>query len=81
MISRTTKRTRKSLKPIVMIVENKFKEGEVVFERTRPAQKLIVRNYRDNIYYCKSQENTTRKHLVYFERELLLVGSALGASR
>jgi hypothetical protein len=77
MISRTTKRTRKNLKPIVMIVESKYKKGEVVFERTHPAQKLIVRHYADNIYYCKSQENTTKKHLVYFERELLLEGSAL----
>jgi hypothetical protein len=77
MISRTSKRTRKSLKPIVMMVENKFKDGEVVYERIRPAQKLIIRHYTDNLYYCKAQENTTRKHLVYFERELLLCASAL----
>jgi hypothetical protein len=79
MISRTSKRTRKSLKPIPMIVDNKFKAGEVVYERTRPAQKLIVRHYTDNIYYCKSQENSTSKHLVYFERELLLDGSSLSS--
>jgi hypothetical protein len=61
----------------LIVIENKFKEGEVVFERTHPARKLVIGHYTDNIYYCKAQENTTRNHLVYFERELLLDGSAL----
>jgi hypothetical protein len=52
-------------------MENKFKIGEIVFERTFPAKKLIVSRYSDKLYYCKAQENLKRKELVYFERELM----------
>ena len=51
-------------------MECKYKEGEVVCERIRPALKLVIRRYVDGIYYCEVQENTARKELVYFEREL-----------
>jgi len=52
-------------------MENKFKIGEMVFERTFPAKKLIVSRFADKLYYCKTQENLKRKELVYFERELM----------
>ena len=52
-------------------MENKFKIGEMVFERTFPAKKLIVSRFADKLYYCKAQENLKRKELVYFERELM----------
>jgi hypothetical protein len=52
-------------------MENKYKNGEVVFERIRPTQKLVIRGYFNGIYYCKCLEARTRKELVYFERELL----------
>lgn len=55
----------------MMVIENKFKEGDVVYERTHPTQKLIIGRYADRVYYCKALENPTRKELVYFERELL----------
>jgi len=51
-------------------MENKFKAGEVVYERTHPSQKLIVGRYADRVYYCKAMEAPKRKELVYFEREL-----------
>jgi hypothetical protein len=54
-----------------MTNENKFKEGEIVYERTNPSRKLIVGRYMDNVYYCKIQEAPRRKELVYFERELM----------
>ena len=52
-------------------MEIKYKVGKVVFERIHPSQKLIVSHYFDKLYYCKVQENISRKRLVYFERELL----------
>jgi hypothetical protein len=55
-----------------MIIENKYKEGEVVYERTHPTQKLVVGHYVNGVYYCKVYENPNRKELVYFERELSL---------
>lgn len=53
------------------IVENKYKPGDVVYERIRPFQKLIVGRYAASLYYCKDGTNPKRKELVYFERELM----------
>ncbi len=52
------------------IMENKYKQGDIVNERVRPLQKLIVSRLLNKIYYCKIQENPRRKELVFFEREL-----------
>lgn len=51
-------------------MENKYKNGEVVIERIRPNQKLVVCSYVNGVYYCKSQEASTQQGLVYFERDL-----------
>ena len=55
---------------LIAIMESKYKNGEVVFERIRPTQKLVIRGYLNGIYYCKSQEANTQRELVYFERDL-----------
>lgn len=52
-------------------MENLYKEGEVVSERTRPNQKLIVKRYASNMYYCQTQERAARRELVYLERDLM----------
>lgn len=52
------------------VMENKFKEGDIVNERVRPSQRLIVSRLMNKIYYCRIQENPKRKELVFFEREL-----------
>lgn len=49
----------------------KFKEGDEVYERIRPGQKLIISRYFKGIYYCKVVENLRRKELIYLERELM----------
>ena len=59
----------KYTKPLLM--ENKHKEGDTVFAYENPKLKLVVRRYVDRIYYCKIQEDPTRKELVYFDRELM----------
>lgn len=53
-------------------METKYKLGDIVSERVRPSQKLIISRQTKNMYYCKIQENPRRKELVYFERELQL---------
>ena len=58
-------------KQITPIMENIYKEGEVVSERTRPNQKLIVKRYSSNMYYCQAEESATRRELVYLERDLM----------
>jgi hypothetical protein len=55
-------------KPATM--KNKYKEGEEVYAKADPTQKLIVRRYVDRIYYCKLKEDPTRQELAYFEREI-----------
>ncbi len=50
--------------------ENKYQTGEIVHALVNPGQKLIIRRYVDDIYYCTIQSDPTLKELVYFEREL-----------
>jgi hypothetical protein len=57
--------------------ENKYKAGEIVCDRIRPSQKLIVERCTDRIYYCKVQEAPHRKAIVYMERDLSAVGGAI----
>lgn len=51
-------------------MENKYREGQVVYAKVDPGLKLVIRRYVDRIYYCKVQNDPTRKELVYFEREI-----------
>ncbi len=50
---------------------NLYKKGEIVVERIRPGQNLIVSRYSQNLYYCRVQGNDKRKELVYSESELM----------
>lgn len=51
-------------------MENKFKEGEVVYATAAPETALVIRRYVDRVYYCKLVSDPEHKDLVYFEREL-----------
>jgi len=59
-------------------MEQKFKADEIVYERVRPLQKLVVRNYDGLLYYCIPQEQNHRKALVFFERELMTKNYRVG---
>ncbi|UII32800.1 hypothetical protein LVD17_03000 [Fulvivirga ulvae] len=50
--------------------ENKYKEGDIVYEKTNPDVKLVVRRYLNRIYYCKFQDDAGRKELALYEREI-----------
>lgn len=63
-----------SLLKTFTMMENKYKNGEVVVERIRPNQKLVVCSYVNGVYCCKSQEASTQRGLVYFERDLRAEG-------
>lgn len=52
-------------------MKKSFKIGDVVYERIRPTHRLIVSHYLNNVYFCKTAEDLTRKDLVYFGRELV----------
>lgn len=51
-------------------MDNTYELGEVVFERVRPNQKLIIMQRSGKIYYCVPQENLKRKALVFYARDL-----------
>lgn len=51
-------------------MEAKFKTGDIVYERVRPSQQLIIKRYVDLLYYCATPERSHGKTLVFFEREL-----------
>ncbi|MCD6066143.1 MAG: hypothetical protein K0S33_969 [Bacteroidetes bacterium] len=51
-------------------MENKYKEGDVVYAKANPVVKLVIRRYVDEIYYCRVQYKPELKEQVYFEREL-----------
>ncbi len=55
------------------MTENRYKIGEVVCERIRPAQKLRVKRFEKKIYHCSALENKAIKNLVFTERELMTV--------
>lgn len=49
---------------------NKYKEGEVVYQKTNPTEKLVIRRYLNRVYYCTSQNDPKFKELALFEREI-----------
>lgn len=51
-------------------MENKYKEGEIVYAKLKPEVKLIIRRYIDRVYFCKIHDDPNQKELAYFEREI-----------
>ncbi len=49
----------------------KYKMGEIVIERIRPRNKLIIVRWDNGVYYCRpTWGGRRRKDLVYLERDL-----------
>jgi hypothetical protein len=51
-------------------IENKYKDGQVVYAIAEPSRELIVRRYAARLYYCKIQDSPSSDEQVYYEREL-----------
>lgn len=51
-------------------LDNKYKEGEIVYAKECPGIALIIRRYVSRIYYCKIVDDAENDELVYYEREL-----------
>ena len=51
-------------------MENRFKAGEIVVERSRPSNRLIITRFEGGLYYCKPPEPGRHKELAYLERDL-----------
>ncbi len=53
-----------------MIVTHRFKAGEVVFERTRPNQRMVIIDCNGHIYTCVTQDSIKGRKLIFPAREL-----------
>jgi hypothetical protein len=51
-------------------MENKFKRGDIVYAKSSPKLKLVVRHFASRIYYCQILNIKDAKDLVFYEREL-----------
>lgn len=52
-------------------LDNKYKEGEIVYAKECPDIALIIRRYVNRIYYCKMVGDPENDEMVYYERELM----------
>lgn len=49
----------------------KYSPGEIVFSKSNPNEKLVVRRYISRVYYCRYLDDPERKELVLYEREIV----------
>lgn len=52
-------------------MDNRFKEGDLVYAIEAPQVQLQVRRYVSRIYYCTIIGHLQKKEKVYFDRELM----------
>ncbi|WP_370086876.1 hypothetical protein [Ekhidna sp.] len=50
---------------------NKYNVGDTVTAKSATSQKLVIRRYIDQVYYCQVKDDPEKKELVYYERELV----------
>jgi len=51
--------------------DNIYKAGTLITAKADPLLQLKIERYYQRIYYCSVVDAPQRKHLVYFERELI----------
>jgi len=54
----------------MILQKNKFKEGDIVYEITRPQQLLFITRRNGAIYYCRPVDNKKEHELAFMERDL-----------
>jgi hypothetical protein len=60
----------KPKKAMMITIERKFKEGEIVVDRIRPNQPLVIKKIDGNIYHCTIVNQPHRSTLFYFEKDI-----------
>lgn len=50
-------------------LDSKYIDGQRVYAKINPNQRLIIRRYYDRIYYCRSTDGTETEY-AYFEKEI-----------
>lgn len=49
----------------------KYLIGQVVYDKVRPGQTLIIKRIASSLYYCQPAESCKNRLLAYFERDLM----------
>ena len=51
--------------------DNRYKKGTVIYAKVNPAQKLVIDDYKQRIYFCAVVDHPEIRQFAYFERELI----------
>lgn len=51
--------------------DNLYQEGTIISAKEDPGLKLLIRSYRQHIYFCSIIDEPSAKYLAYFEEELV----------
>jgi hypothetical protein len=51
--------------------DNRYAIGSHITAKEAPTRKLIIRTYKQRIYYCNSLQEPASRELAYFEHELI----------
>lgn len=51
--------------------DNKYSKGTFIYAKVNPQLKLVIVDYKQRIYFCKSVQHPEMSHYAYFERELI----------
>lgn len=51
------------------ILDNRYIDGQQVYAKINPSQKLIIRRYYQRIYYCRGVDGSEKEY-AFFEREI-----------
>lgn len=51
--------------------DNIYAEGTLITAKANPSLKLMIMKYYQRTYYCAVVGDEDKKHLAYFERELV----------
>jgi hypothetical protein len=52
-------------------IDNMYQDGIIITAKVNPGLRLVIKHYYQRIYYCAVVDEPDRKHLAYFERELI----------
>jgi hypothetical protein len=51
--------------------DNLYKVGTIITARANPDLKLIIKGYKQHIYYCVAKDDFKSNDFAYFENELI----------
>ena len=56
---------------ITKSLDNLYRVGTLISAKANPVLQLVIESYCQRIYYCRSVAEPDRRHIAYYERELI----------